>query len=100
MDLPGCQQLWRSVLAVALRDIFLPSVNRRTRTSKERDEAVAWVGSKEFHMVCALAGVDGPRMATRIRKRMKDRDAGTWNPLDIPYFRSSQLAKHEGRPRR
>ena len=50
-------QLWQSVLLAAALDIKSPNAH----LYRERDLAIAWVGafpSKDFRMVCALAGFE------------------------------------------
>ena len=50
-------QLWQSVLLAAALDIKSPNAH----LYRERDLAIAWVGafpSKDFRMVCALAGLE------------------------------------------
>ena len=49
----SCQALWRSVLHVALVD--------------ERKNP-GWVGSGDYYMVCALAGLDGEAVLDRWEK--------------------------------
>ncbi|SNT76437.1 hypothetical protein [Paracoccus seriniphilus] len=51
-----CRELWCAVLAEAWREAFTTST-----TATPRDIAVArrWFGSRDFHTVCALAGLDG-----------------------------------------
>jgi hypothetical protein len=52
-------QLWQSVLLAAALDIKSP--NAHLYRERARDLAIAWVGafpSKDFRMVCALAGLE------------------------------------------
>lgn len=78
----ACRQVWLAVLAQAVRDIFAPSAfnTRSDRRAEEKllvqHKAEQWIGSRDFHRTCALAGLDGTKVEARLRRRMAERDAG------------------------
>lgn len=85
-DVSVCRHVWQAVLAQAIRDIFTVTDNYKTVSKNEARTARAWIGTKDFHMVCALAGVDGPRCATAIQKRIKQAAEGEFDPKSLPFL--------------
>lgn len=91
--------VWRAVLAAAMRDIFAPSKWRGHGSGASADlirhQAEQWIGSADFHRVCALAGLDGTKVEARVRRRIAEREAGTFNfadvdPWKVPSHRARQ----------
>lgn len=64
-DAAHCRSLWAAVLAEQLR---LASLERPTNFDRDLDIKTArrWIGSKDFHIVCALAGFDGVAVQERL----------------------------------
>lgn len=60
-----CRALWQSVLAEQWRAAFQPYDSRVGQLLRE--QAASWFGSRDFHLVCALAGFDGPAVYERFR---------------------------------
>jgi hypothetical protein len=80
-DAYRCRAMWCSVLIYCLtsmltellqhRSVF---VEERRNQSTLRDGAAVgpgWVGSRDFHMICALAGFDGTAMKERLLRAME-----------------------------
>lgn len=61
-----CRGLWASVL---LEQVRLAGVVCPTSVDKQLDidRARKWLGSRDFHIVCDLAGVDGGAVFERLR---------------------------------
>ncbi len=81
-----CRQLWVNVLTRAMTDIFAPvtSMDRR----RERDEAIAWIGTTDFYRVCAYALLDGTRVAAQVKRRLAQQETGEFDFTEIaPYAR-------------
>lgn len=64
MDPQACRNLWCAVLA-AMWDLATRPCRRDSRS--EIEGAREWFGSRDFHMVCALAGFDGMAVLERYR---------------------------------
>lgn len=60
-----CKALWVAVLAEQWRAAFYPYEG--VDGPRLRRDAAAWFGTRDFHMVCALAGFDGPAVHERFR---------------------------------
>lgn len=92
IDTAACRALWRWVLASGLRDALGLAAAGHDKASPVaiRNNARAWIGSRDFHMVCALAGEDGSRVEARYRRTLgrlwkgeiTSRDLGLQNGLD------------------
>jgi hypothetical protein len=80
----AARQLWLSVLVQACRDIFRTAASKYGCDLAEHRAAIAWIGSRDFHRVCALAGMDGAATAARLKRRLAEQDAGTFDPT--PHF--------------
>lgn len=68
-DAAACAELWCAVLWVSLTDI---AEVQRYGTGKRlgnagRSASVHWVGSRDFRMVCALAGLDADAVEQAVR---------------------------------
>ncbi len=82
----ACRQMWAAVLVQAMRDIFTPSKAERWEVARKRlehDQALSWLGSADFHKVCALAGLDGSAVEARVRRRLAQVAARTWCPDEV-----------------
>ena len=77
------QYLWLCVVAQALRDIFRTAASRDGCSDQEHAAALAWIGRRDFHQVCAMAGLDGPAVAQRIRQRLQESRDGRFDPGPI-----------------
>lgn len=90
------QQLWQGVLLQALRDMFRTARSENGCTAGEGLAARRWVGSRDFHMVCALAGFDGRRIEQRLRRRLADYDRGIFDATET-LGRYGGAATHKAR---
>ncbi len=77
------RHLWTCVLAQALRDIFRTASSKYGCDDLEHAAVMAWIGTRDFHQVCALAGLDGRAVHDRLKRRMAEHRAGTFNPTLI-----------------
>lgn len=59
-----CRALWAAVLFEMWRSVFQPHFDA---TVGERQQSIAWFGSRDMHMVCALAGLDGDAVRDRFK---------------------------------
>lgn len=75
-DMLRCRMMWCAVLSVCIHAVLTqalrerpPTRDERHRSSRlrQRDLPDGWIGSRDFHMICALAGFDGVAMAERLR---------------------------------
>jgi len=64
-DAAACRALWGEALRLLLIDAFR-DVAGTSRAS------VSWVGGRDFHMMAALAGLDGTALADRLAPALKD----------------------------
>jgi len=88
--------LWQCVLAQALRDVFWVSRGKHGVDYGGHQDAVYWIGSPDFHAVCALAGLDGASVEARIMGRLDAQDRGEFDPRTV-FLRLGGAALH--RPR-
>ncbi|RVV99717.1 hypothetical protein EKE94_03290 [Mesobaculum littorinae] len=59
-------KLWRSALA----ELIATAEGAGALASDlETYHAQAWIGTRDFHTVCALAGLDGEEVLTSLRRR-------------------------------
>lgn len=71
--LPVCAEaaraLWITVLHIALDEAAgrLRTYHEPEKRERALREAEGWIGSRDFHMVCALAGLDGAAVLARFR---------------------------------
>lgn len=82
-QITACRALWQSVLLSCIRAAF-EEVTDYLRLSKSRLAPVkhekttaelfqsTWIGTRDFHMVCALAGLDGSAVQSRLRRIASD----------------------------
>ena len=82
LDLKSCRRIWCAVLLGEWRAVFIEERPRggvapwkgRGGGRNPRDmTALRWFGSRDFHMVCALAGFDGAAVLARFRARCRER---------------------------
>lgn len=57
-----CRALWAAVLFEMWRVVFQPHFDTAVG---ERQQSIAWFRSRDMHMVCALAGLDGEAVRDR-----------------------------------
>ncbi len=79
----ACRHVWINVVLQAARDLF-PDPQRKpsTETRHAKRNAIAaehWLGSRDFHKICSLAGLDGSRVETALRNRLQDYYCGRFN---------------------
>ena len=93
----GSLRLWQSVIGQALRDIFRTAKSRDGCSDGEHRAALAWIGARDFHKVCALAGLDGTAVEQAVRRRLREREAGTFDPAPIFYQRGFRASSRSTR---
>lgn len=80
-----CRRLWVAVVAQAAHDLLAPRLRgiQPNAEATARGQVLAWLGSRDFHRVCALAGLDGATVAARLRAARMELSAGVldWNDL-------------------
>lgn len=81
----SCQNLWVAVLVQAMRDLFLSASENATLN---RQRVRSWLKSRDFHMVCALARLDGEYIASQLERRFAQIAAGTTDPAELVRNRS------------
>lgn len=68
-DVRSCRALWLSVLRHGLIEAIRPKPNSDMKHHDPRvrlGRARAWLGSKDFHIVCALCGLDAGYVLRRL----------------------------------
>lgn len=76
----GHRQLWQSVLLQAARDILRTATSKYGCDEVDHRAALAWVGTRDFHQVCALAGMDGSAVASRLQRMLRRVETGEFDP--------------------
>lgn len=66
-EAPACRALWATVLTDQWRLVFDPTLEELRL--RQHINANCWFGGEDFHMVCALAGLDGAAVLDRYRAR-------------------------------
>jgi hypothetical protein len=76
-----CQMMWCSVLSQCVASMLNRFLQPRTVTRDERRSqalykdgpvvSTDWLGSRDFHMICALAGFDGVAVCERLTRAME-----------------------------
>jgi hypothetical protein len=106
VDPAGCANLWRAVLMEHLAlALTVGAFNGQTGYSNPhlQAQARAWFGTRDFHMVCALAGFDGDFILRGYRARLAEalhqealhgqaRAAGRRLPAWGPFIYEKRLA--------
>lgn len=77
------QHLWLGVLLQAMRDAFRTSRSEKGCCTTEHLETLRWIGSRDFHMVCAMAGLNGVRVEQQLRRRLADWQSGAFDPATV-----------------
>lgn len=73
----ACCNLWRAVLLEEFRTALTVGTGTGEHgqfTAPERDAARSWFGSRDFHMVCALAGLDGATVLSAYQRQLVESD--------------------------
>lgn len=70
-QIAACRGLWNSVLLSCIRSVFGALGVGEEQAGNKRLEA-SWIGSRDFHMVCALCGLDGVAVQSRLRRMASD----------------------------
>ena len=73
-DVAACRRLWASALLACIRDVVQDMNQSKDFDRKIGRVSAGWIGSRDFHEMCALAGVDGAAVVDRLTNI--DRDAG------------------------
>ena len=81
----ACQNLWVAVLVQAMRDLFHGAGQN---ADLDRFRVKNWLKSRDFHMVCALAGLDGEYIARQLERRSAQIAAGATDPAELIGKRS------------
>ncbi|WP_339855878.1 hypothetical protein [Roseovarius nubinhibens] len=69
IDPRSCRALWCAVLQELFRLAVAP---RASDHATETATARRWFGSKDFFMVCSLAGVDGAWVLWGVRRHLEE----------------------------
>lgn len=77
------RQLWQSVLLQAARDILRTATSKYGCDEADHRAALAWVGTRDFHLVCALAGMDGSAVAGQMQRMLRRVATGEIDPGKI-----------------
>jgi hypothetical protein len=77
------RHIWVGVLSQAVRDIFRTAVSKYGCDELDHKAALSWIGSRDFHKVCALAGLDGTAVEAKLRRRLTEAAAGRFDPAAI-----------------
>ena len=67
-DAAACQRLWGAVLLTCIRSAIGASADEDNGNTYVSAVPSGWVGSRDFHIVCALAGFDGQAVSDRVRR--------------------------------
>jgi hypothetical protein len=80
-DYYRCHMMWCSVLSQCVASMLNVFLQPRTVTRDERRShalykdgpvvSTDWLGSRDFHMICALAGFDGVAVFERLTRAME-----------------------------
>lgn len=69
LDAVACRHLWAAVLTQCLKDALQPQGPSHTKRS-DTWRAEAWIGSRDFRMVCDLAGIPAEACEAWARREM------------------------------
>lgn len=64
-QIEACRKLWCQVLLSCVRAAL--NVDGSNDRQNSRPVPFDWIGSRDFHMICALAGFDGVAVAERLQ---------------------------------
>lgn len=85
-DTARCQRMWAECLRLSLLDVcetYCKDCDRRDawdrasgvfRRGPRPDVRPSWIGSSDFHLVCAMAGLDGEPVAERVKAKLISRE--------------------------
>lgn len=65
-EVRACQRLWITVLLSVLRDVLCVTTKDAARNGHYQRTDDSYLRSRDFHTVCALAGVDGTAVADAV----------------------------------
>ena len=91
-EVRACRTLWQAVLMSCLRSA-MGEITSFDHQSGSQQVSVSWIGGRDFHLVCALAGFDGDAVASRLAK-MRETPEGVAGFLE----RSKAPSAHRRRP--
>ena len=72
-----CRQVWCNVVLQAAADILTvpkiePGFSAYRPSTVEHWQAVSWLGSRDFRLVCALAGLEPSAVEQGLRRRLAE----------------------------
>lgn len=70
-----CRALWGEVLRFSLADICLEASKRHRRRNVGPPTTFGWLGTRDFRMVCDLAGLDAAAIEQRVRPMLATPEA-------------------------
>lgn len=87
----GERGLWRGVITQALMDAGSESSKREAKF--DRAQAVAWLSgaTKDFHMVCSLAGLDSDYVRRKAKEAIKR--GCSWRQEEIRRIKAKKRMK-------
>lgn len=71
-DYRACRELWAASLLHCLRAALGLESYNDSYLGKGTMVGIGWIGSRDFHMVCALAGLDGSAVEYRLKTVAED----------------------------
>jgi hypothetical protein len=71
-DADACQQLWCAALLTCIRSAVGLLPDDVNGSGHSRPVGSSWIGSRDFHTMCALAGVDGEACVYRLSRLQCD----------------------------
>ncbi|MCB5199037.1 hypothetical protein LGQ03_07275 [Loktanella sp. TSTF-M6] len=86
----GCRALWASALLALIRDAFSTPTFNQTQTLGKIRATSSWIGSRDFHMVCALAGLDSVAVLDRCNRFAAGDEAALLNLMRNDFARPSE----------
>ncbi|MGZ9812625.1 hypothetical protein ACXN5S_19345 [Pseudoroseicyclus sp. H15] len=74
LDPEACRRLWIAVLRACIAAVAYRAAGR-TMTTRAHALGIdqvgrSWIGSRDFHLVASLAGLDGKALAGRLRAQL------------------------------
>lgn len=92
-DARACKELFGEVLLVGLRDVLTGEFSAaRAKLAGKCRVSDSWVGTRDFHTVCALAGIDGLALAQRLANPAQRAEMAKrlLDPRSIRYVRPAK----------
>lgn len=96
----ACRRLWVAVLAQAAHDVLAPApraAKSQGGAQAVRDAARAWLRTREFGTVCALAGIAPDTAQRRIEGLRADMDMGVRDWAGVVAGTSSAVRERGNR---